>query len=222
MKIIGILGSPHVNGNTNILLDAALEGAKEAGAEVEKLGISGLEINFCIACGKCYSTGKCFMNDGAAMLQAKMMEADGIILASPSYFQGPTAQLKTVFDRFSLGVHCFLLKGRYGASLTTAGGGEFINIAEQSNGYMQACGARTVGAVAAQGMGYGALVDQEAKVAQAKELGKDLVSAISENRECHEQAQYHAEFFQRMKHLVTMMGDKAQYQLDYWRSKGWL
>lgn len=167
MKILGILGSPHDKGNTALLLDAVLDGAAKAGAEIEKIGVAGLELNFCIACGKCYATGKCFRDDGATMLQAKMMAADGIVLASPNYFQSITAQLKVIFDRFSVGVHCFLLDGKYGASVTTAGGDSLPGPAEYANACLRAVGARTVGALGAQGMGSGALMNQEAVLTQA-------------------------------------------------------
>jgi len=222
MKILGILGSPRENGNTSLLLDAVLDGAAKAGAQTQKIGVAGLELNFCIACGKCHSTGKCFMEDGASMLQQKMMAADGIVLASPKYIGGITAQLKTVLDRFSVGVHCFLLDGKYGASVTTAGGDALPGPAEYANQCLRGFGAQTVGIVAAQARGVGALVDQETVLAQAADLGRDLVAAIAQKRQYPDQQQAHAVFFERMKNLVAFMGDHAPFQIEHWRKMGWL
>ena len=222
MKILGILGSPHNNGNTVLLLDAVLDAAAQAGAEVEKINVAGLDLKFCIACGKCYSSGDCIYNDDVVMIQKKMIEADGIVLASPNYLRSTTAQLKTIFDRFSVGVHCFLLDGKYGASVTTAGAGDDANVAELSNGYMQACGAQIVGAVGAAGAGSGAIADQDKKLAAAADLGRDMVAAIKEKRCYQDQLDAHKSFSELMKSLVIMMGDHAPFQLDHWKKQGWL
>lgn len=222
MKIIGILGSPRTRGNTVLLLDAALAAAAEAGAQTEKLGLAGLELNFCTGCGRCYATGECIHDDGVTMLQAKMMEADGIILASPNYIRSVTAQLKTLMDRSSLHIHCFLFTGKYGASVATTGGGGAEAVAEFANDYLRACGARTVGIAVAQGAGVGALVDQEAAVARAAALGADLVAAIREQREYPDQAIAHESFCEQMKQLVTVMGDRAPFQFEHWEKMKWL
>jgi multimeric flavodoxin WrbA len=222
MKILGILGSPRNNGNTALLLDAALDAAAGAGAETEKIGVAGLDLGFCIACGKCYGTGECIYDDGVTMLQSKMKEADGIILASPNYIRTVTAQLKTLMDRSSLHVHCFLFSGKYGASVVTAGGNAGTEIAEFANEYLQACGAQTVGVVGAQGAGVGALVDQEAALARAAALGEDLAAAIREKRQYPDQAAAHAAFAERMKQLVQMMAEHAPFQLEHWQNQGWL
>jgi len=222
MKILGILGSPHNHGNTVLLLDALLHAAAQAGAETEKIGVAGLDLKFCIACGECYRTGTCIYTDDVVNIHAKMMEADGIVLASPNYFRSTTAQLKTIFDRFSVAVHCFFLDGKYGASVTTAGSGDDTSVADLSNGYLQICGAQTVGTVGATGAGIGAIVDQEAALARAVELGTDLVAAIQEKRVYPDQMAAHAAFSEHMKDLVLMMGERAPFQVVHWKKMGWL
>ncbi len=222
MKIVGILGSPRNQGNTVMLLDAALAAAKEAGAQTEKLGVSDLELKFCIACGKCYATGQCIYDDGVTMLQAKMMEADGIILASPNYIRSVSAQLKTLMDRSSVYIHCFLFDGKYGASVATTGGAGAEQVAEFANEYLQACGAQTVGIAAARAAGVGALAEQDAALAQATALGADLVAAIGEGREYPDQMAAHEVFAGQMKQLVVAMSDMAPFQVEHWRKMGWL
>ncbi len=222
MKILGILGSPRDRGNTVLLLDAALAAAAEAGAQTEKVGVSDLDLNFCIGCGKCYATGQCIYDDGVTMLQSKMMEADGIILASPNYIQSVTAQLKTLMDRSSLHIHCFLFDGKYGASVATTGGAGAEQVAEFANQYLQVCGMQTVGIAAAQAAGVGALVEQEAALARATALGTDLVAAIGERREYPDQMAAHEVFAEHMKQLVVAMSDMAPFQVEHWRKMGWL
>jgi len=63
MKVLGIMGSPRVGGNSDILLDEALAGAKDAGAEVEKIILDKKKISGCKDCKKCNETGVCVIKD---------------------------------------------------------------------------------------------------------------------------------------------------------------
>ena len=99
MKVLGIMGSPRRESNTEILLDRALEGAAEAGAEVEKVLISKLKITPCLEIYACRKDGNCAIKDDMQSLYAKLLEADHVILASPIFFYGITGQAKAVVDR---------------------------------------------------------------------------------------------------------------------------
>jgi len=99
MKVLGIMGSPRRQSNTEILLDKALEGAKEAGAEVEKVLVSKLRISPCLEIYACFKDGNCSIKDDMQTLYDKLLEADHIILASPIFFYGITSQAKAVVDR---------------------------------------------------------------------------------------------------------------------------
>ena len=100
MKVLGILGSPRVGGNSDILLDQALTGAKEAGAVVEKIVLSRKKIAGCLDCGKCNEEGICVIKDDMQKIQKKMLEADAIIHSVPLYFWAMTAQMKAYLDRW--------------------------------------------------------------------------------------------------------------------------
>ena len=63
MKVLGILGSPRLGGNSDILLEQALAGARAAGAEVEKITLYQKKISGCLDCGKCNETGICAIKD---------------------------------------------------------------------------------------------------------------------------------------------------------------
>ncbi len=100
--VLGVLGSPREGGNTDLLLDAALEGAAEAGAKVEKVTLSKLNVGPCTACEGCADGMRCTTDDDMQSLYPKLEEADVIILASPVYFYGVSAQMKAFIDRAQL------------------------------------------------------------------------------------------------------------------------
>ena len=99
VKVLGIMGSPRRQGNTDILLDKALEGAVEAGAEVEKVLVSKLKISPCLEIYACLKDGNCSIKDDMQLLYKKLLEADHIIFASPVFFYGITSQAKAIIDR---------------------------------------------------------------------------------------------------------------------------
>ena len=99
MKILGIMGSPRLGGNTDLLLDAALNGARSQGAEVEKVIVDKLNISPCREYYGCLKDGNCVIRDDMDSLYPKLLEADGIVVASPMFFYGITAQLKALIDR---------------------------------------------------------------------------------------------------------------------------
>ena len=99
MKVLGIMGSPRRRSNTEILLDRALEGAAAAGAEVEKLLVSRLKISPCVEDYGCLEAGNCSIKDAMQEVYEKLLRADHVILASPIFFYGITAQAKALVDR---------------------------------------------------------------------------------------------------------------------------
>ncbi|MDH4268947.1 MAG: flavodoxin family protein [Dehalococcoidia bacterium] len=99
MKVLGIMGSPRKQSNTEILLDKALEGAGEAGAEVEKVLVSKLKISPCLEIYACRKDGNCAIKDDMQLLYKKLLEADHVIFASPMFFYGVTSQAKAIIDR---------------------------------------------------------------------------------------------------------------------------
>ena len=99
MKLLGIYGSPRKGGNSDQLLDKALEGARLAGAEISTLYVRDLKISGCLECGGCDKTGKCVVDDDMQSVYPLLQRADVIILASPIFFYGITAQAKALIDR---------------------------------------------------------------------------------------------------------------------------
>ncbi len=105
MRVLGFLGSPHVNGRSAKLLKKALEGAASAGAEVKEFDLIKMNIKYCSGCNACYLTkpelkiGKCSLKDDAPAIFEEYVEAEGYIYASPVYDMFITALMKTFLER---------------------------------------------------------------------------------------------------------------------------
>jgi len=98
MRVLGILGSPRRGGNSEILLDKALEGA--GGLDTEKIVLNELKFSPCQECGGCAKSGNCIIDDEMQLVYKKIDEADIVILASPVFFGSLPAQVKAMVDRY--------------------------------------------------------------------------------------------------------------------------
>ena len=122
MKVLAINGSSREKGNTNILLEKALEPLREKGFECENLWLGNNSINVCLGCRKCAENknNKCIIeSDEINNIINKMTKADAIILGSPVYVASVSAQMKSLIDRACLVARAngFLLKHKIGASV---------------------------------------------------------------------------------------------------------
>lgn len=98
-KVLILSGSPRKGGNSDLLCDEFMRGAREAGHEVEKIRVQEKKVACCIACYACEKTGVCAIKDDMAEIMQKMIDCDVMVLASPVYFYSIDAQLKAVIDR---------------------------------------------------------------------------------------------------------------------------
>jgi hypothetical protein len=104
MKVLAINGSPHMQkGNTALILGPFLEGMREAGAEVELLYTSKLDIKPCLGCFSCWikTPGRCVHEDDMSGILVKLREADIWVWATPLYFDGVSGPLKNLIDRLT-------------------------------------------------------------------------------------------------------------------------
>jgi len=99
MKVLGIYGSARKGGNSDQLLDKALEGARSSGAETSSIYARELKMSGCLACNGCDKTGKCIVKDDMQSVYPRFECADIIFLASPIYFYGLSGQVKLIIDR---------------------------------------------------------------------------------------------------------------------------
>ena len=101
MKVIGINGSARKDGNTAILIKTVLKELEAEGIETEMVQLAGKKVHGCMACYKCFDNKnrRCAVNDDVNPVLDKMVEADGIILGSPTYFADVTSETKALIDR---------------------------------------------------------------------------------------------------------------------------
>lgn len=99
MKVIGIVGSPRKNGNTNTLVQQVLEGAAEAGAETKTYILNEMDYRGCQGCNYCKANDKCKLEDDLAEVFEELKAADGIVFGSPIYFAQFTGQMRLFLDR---------------------------------------------------------------------------------------------------------------------------
>ena len=100
MKILILGGSPNRNGSTQMLIESFSRGAREAGHTVTVLDTAHMNVRPCTGCIACGYDGPCVQRDDMAQIREAVMDSDMLVFASPLYFFGFSAQLKTVIDRF--------------------------------------------------------------------------------------------------------------------------
>src|SRR5512136_2458387 len=102
MKVVAFNGSARKDGNTAILVNTVFKELKKAGIKTELIQLSGKKIRGCTACGKCFTNQDrhcAITNDIANDCIDRMLAADGIILASPTYFADVSTEMKALIDR---------------------------------------------------------------------------------------------------------------------------
>jgi len=105
LKILGIVGSPRIGGNTEALTRMALEEVSKDGIETELITLAGKKITPCDACGSCRTTGECHIKDDFKVIYDKMLSSNGFILASPVWFGAATPILTSLISR------CYVSRG---------------------------------------------------------------------------------------------------------------
>jgi arsenate reductase len=99
MFVLGLQGSPRTKGNTNALLGAFLSEAERLGARTLRLDIAKMDISPCRECGTCEREGFCPIDDDMQQVYPLLWRADLVVMATPIFFYGPTAQMKALIDR---------------------------------------------------------------------------------------------------------------------------
>lgn len=107
MNILILMGSHRKKHNTDNLIESFLEGAKNAGHNIEKINLIDLNINLCKDCCYCKRNwGKCIINDDMNLLFDKFKKNEGIVLATPVYFNSVSTISKMMIDRCQMTYHC--------------------------------------------------------------------------------------------------------------------
>ncbi len=138
MKVLGINGSPRQGGNTHDLIHKVFEPLQDEGIETEFYQLGAKAIKGCIACRRCFETKdkSCAVkNDVFNEVMEKMIEADGLILGSPTYFTSVSAELKALIDRSGLVAvgNDGLFKHKVGAAVVAVRRGGGIHVFDTIN-----------------------------------------------------------------------------------------
>jgi len=187
MRVLGIMGSPRIKGNTDLLLDEALEGGQSQGAEVEKIIVDKLKIAPCREYYGCLRDGNCVIRDDMDDIYPKLLTADTIIVASPIFFYGLTGQLKALIDRCqALWARKYILKqdlpdstrkGAFIAVGATRGKQLFDGSILTVKYFFQAIGVKYVDELLVRGVDKkGEIKEHPTALSDAFELGKRLTS----------------------------------------------
>jgi multimeric flavodoxin WrbA len=138
LKVVAFNGSPKSEGNTSILIKKVFEVLEKEGIETESVQVGGKKIHGCTACFKCYTNrnSRCSVNNDILNdCVEKMIQADGIILASPTYFANVTSEIKALIDRAGLvgGANNYIFKRKVGAAVIVERRGGATNAFDSIN-----------------------------------------------------------------------------------------
>lgn len=139
MKVLLINGSPKANGNTAFALKQVAEVFSDQGIDAEIIHVGHLAIRGCVACGSCYKTGKCVIEDIVNEVASKFEEAEGLIVGSPVYYASANATLIAFLDRLFYSTH-FDKRMKVGAGITVARRGGCSSTFDQLNKYFTISG----------------------------------------------------------------------------------
>jgi multimeric flavodoxin WrbA len=190
MRVLVVSSSPRRDGNSRLLAEAALEGAREAGHDAELVHLDDHLRHFLRDCRRCRdAAGRCTIDDGyEALLRERVLTADGLVLATPVYWYGVSGQLKTFFDR----LFCFIAASEPEADRFVAGlvdkrlglvlaseetyPGAVLGLVHQVQEYARYTHSELVGVVRGIGNKRGdVLLDPADPLGAARELGRTLL-----------------------------------------------
>jgi len=199
------------------LAKEVLRGLAQEGADIETIHLDDFRVFFCKHCEECHKNIlHCSVSDDVRVILKKMLEADGIILASPNYINQITASMKALFDRSAHFIHCKRLLGKYIAGVVSSGSGQNKEVLDYIKFYSHTCGAQYSGGVSS------AALSVEEKKEEVFKLGRKLAMDIKEKKaypcqlEIIEQARLH------FRQIIEARKKEWQGEYQYWQDKGWL
>jgi len=218
LRILLISSSPRKEkGSTFILAKEVLRGVSDFGVETEVIHLADQHINFCQHCQACHiKIMHCSVKDSIPVILNKMLEADGIILASPNYINQINAMMKALLERSSHFIHCKRLLGKYIAAVVTSGSGLDTQILDYIKYYAHICGAQYSGGVSS------CEKTVAEKIEEAYLLGGKLCRDIEEKKEFSEQIKIIESSKEHFKKLIELRKDEWEEEYLYWQEKNWL
>lgn len=181
MMVLGISGTPRKGGNSEVLLEAALEPFAEAGWAVERILMSERRVLPCTGCERCAQSQACVQQDDMAAVYEAYARCNAMVIASPVYWRNVPAQLKALFDRtYGTQVQA-RLAGKLGGAMAVgrgSGAGQAIVLNVIHNFYLS-CGMLCVpgelNGVTAVADKPGEIRAQPRRLRQARALGENIL-----------------------------------------------
>ncbi|HEY3278048.1 MAG TPA: NAD(P)H-dependent oxidoreductase [Syntrophorhabdaceae bacterium] len=221
-KVVAINGSPHEGvGNTSQMLGMIASVLAGEGVAMEEIYLAGKKIDYCIGCGACLEKGKCWRPDEYAAIAEKLFSADGIIFASPVYFNHVTAQMKTFIDRSLAFGHKPRTSWKPGLAVSVSAGRSETATAQYLAGTLHVFGAFAVGTLTAMATGPGTFMGKDLVEARARDLALDLVRAIKEKRQ-YPATDENLSFYLFMRDLVVREKEFMRDDYRHWQDAGLL
>ena len=177
MKIVVLQGSPNRRGSTWLLADAFRRGAEGAGHTVEVIEVAHADIRPCTGCVRCGYEGICVQKDAVEDIRQKILGADMLVFATPLYYYGMSAQLKTLVDRFCAFNSSIQRKHMKSAMLAAAWNSDnwtFEALEAHYQTLVRYLNLRDMGAVWGRGCGSPSMTKHSRYPQQAYELGRNL------------------------------------------------
>jgi len=218
MKVLLISSSPHrEESSTFLLAKEVLRGLEEEGVSCEEMHLHDCKVFFCTSCETCHKKIlQCPLKDDVTMILRKMLDADGIVLASPNYINQVTGSMKVLLDRSAHFIHCKRLLGKYVAGVVTSGSGFAEMVLEYIGYYGHICGGQYSGGVSAM-RAFG-----QDKKEEAFQLGKRMAADMRVKKSYPEQMKLIEENKEHFARIIKMRKGDWQEEYRYWVEKGWL
>jgi len=179
MKVVGICGSPR-KGNSELLLREVLKSVKDGGADIELILLRGKHIEYCDGCTECEESGECHKTDDMQEIYKKIESADGIVLASPNYYDNVSGLMKSFIDRTLVYYNkrrAKKIKGKLGG-IIAVGGGSSHEVVEKLKVFFSAYEIKLVGIVEAIAGKAGEVAKDKRALLAARGLGKEIVERL--------------------------------------------
>lgn len=186
MYILAVVGSPRLDGNTNYLVDQALQEASKLGARTEKIIVSQHRLSPCLAHINCGEFDSCAQQDDGTWMLDKFCKADGVILATPVYYYDVSAWMKIFIDRnYFLGRHGKKCPAKAVGIIVVAGGAGIEDTVQALNRFVNSSSFNNIAEdkkfiVTGYAGGLGDVKSNQQLIREARDMGRQLVLSLKE------------------------------------------
>jgi len=179
--VMAIVGSPRANGNTSYLVDAAVNELEQRAVRCEKVMLADYHILPCEGHDECEDLAACPLDDEAAPILEKMYAADGLILATPVYYEDVSGQMKVFIDRNCFNnYHEIWLKAKTVGLIAVAESTGLDETVDSLRRFVSLSSNTRLKPLSATGFAYrvGDAAGNEALVASVRRLAREMASAL--------------------------------------------